>query len=88
MRGQRSDATALCLAVPAIAHPVLDYETVTRELSIAPATAFRALESLAKSGVLRPAISQRRSRILLAEPVFNSLDELAARAGRRRLRKN
>jgi Fic family protein len=88
MHGLRSDATARRVAVLAIAHPVLNYETVTRELSIAPTTAFRALESLANRGVLRPANSQRRNRIWLAEQVLNSLDDFAARAGRRRLPKN
>lgn len=87
MPGLRSDATARRVAMLAVTHPVLNYETVTRELSIAPTTAFRALESLASRGVLRSANSQRRNRIWLAEPVLNSLDDLAARAGRRRLPK-
>jgi Fic family protein len=87
MHGLRSDATARRVAVLAIAHPVLNYETVTRELSIAPTTAFRALETLTDRGVLRSANSQRRNRIWLAEPVLNSLDDFAARAGRRRLPK-
>jgi Fic family protein len=82
--GLRSDATARRVAVLAIAHPVLNYETVTRELSIAPTTAFRALETLTDRGVLRSANSRRRNRIWLAEPVLNSLDDFAARAGRRR----
>jgi Fic family protein len=84
MLGLRSDATARRVAVLAIAHPVLNYETVTRELSIASTTAFRALETLTDRGVLRSANSQRRNRIWLAEPVLNSLDDFAARAGRRR----
>jgi Fic family protein len=88
MLGLRSDATARRVAVLAIAHPVLNYETVTRELSIAPTTAFRALESLAHRAVLRPANSQRRNRIWLAEPVLDSLDDFAARAGRRRSHKS
>ena len=87
MLGLRSDATARRVAVLAIAHPVLNYEIVTRELSIAPTTAFRALESLSDRGVLRPANSQRRNRIWLAEPVLNALDDFAARAGKRRLPK-
>jgi Fic family protein len=88
MLGLRSDATARRVAELAIAHPVLNYETVTRELSIAPTTTFRALETLTDRGVLRSANSQRRNRIWLAEPVLNSLDDFAARAGRRRLPKN
>jgi Fic family protein len=84
MLGLRSDAAARRVAVLAIAHPVLNYETVTRELSIAPTTAFRALESLVDRGVLHPANSGRRNRIWLAAPVLNSLDDFAARAGRRR----
>jgi Fic family protein len=88
MLGLRSDATARRVAMLAIAHPVLNYETVTRELAIVPTTAFRALESLVDRGVLRPANSGRRNRIWLAEPVLNSLDDFAARAGRRRLPKN
>jgi Fic family protein len=77
MLGLRSDATARRVAVLAIAHPVLNYETVTR-----------ALESLVDRGVLRAANSQRRNRIWLAEPVLNSLDDFAARAGRRQRPKN
>jgi Fic family protein len=88
MVGLRSDATARRVAMLAIAHPVLNYETVTQELSIAPTTTFRALETLTDRGVLRAANSQRRNRIWLAEPVLNSLDDFAARAGRRRLPKN
>jgi Fic family protein len=85
MRGLRSDAAARRVAVLAIAHPVLNYEIVSRELSIAPTTALRALESLVDRKVLRPANSQRRNRVWLAEPVLRSLDDFAARAGRRRL---
>jgi Fic family protein len=85
MRGLRSDAAARRVAVLAIAHPVLNYDIVAKELAIAPTTAFRALETLVDRGVLRPANSQRRNRIWLAEPVLRSLDDFAARAGRRRL---
>jgi Fic family protein len=85
MRGLRADAAARRVAVLAIAHPVLNYDIVASELAIAPATAFRALSALVDRGVLRPANSQRRNRIWLAEPVLSSLDDFAARAGRRRL---
>jgi Fic family protein len=85
MSDLRSDAAARRVAVLAIAHPVLNYEIVARELAIAPATALRALEALVDRGVLRPANSQRRNRIWLAEPILRSLDDFAARAGRRRL---
>jgi hypothetical protein len=69
----------------AISHPALNYVLVARELAIAPKTALRALEALVDRDVLRPANSQRRNRIWLAEPVLRSLDDFAARAGRRRL---
>lgn len=85
MRGLRSDAAARRVAVLAIAHPVLNYDLVAKELAIAPTTAFRALETLVDRGILQPANSQRRNRIWLAEPVLRSLDDFAARAGRRRL---
>jgi Fic family protein len=84
MRGVRSDAGARRVAVLAIAHPVLNYEIVARELAVAPTTALRALETLVDRGVLRPANSKRRNRIWLADPVLRSLDDFAARAGRRR----
>jgi Fic family protein len=84
MHGLRSDAAARRVAVLAIAHPVLNYELVARELAIAPTTALRALEALVDREVLRPANSQRRNRIWLAEPVISALDDFAARAGRRR----
>ena len=85
MRGLRSDAAARRVSVLAIAHPVLNYDMVARELAISPATAFRALATLVDRGVLKAANSQRRNRIWLAEPVLRSMDDFAARAGRRRL---
>jgi Fic family protein len=84
MRGLRSDAAARRVSALAIAHPVLNSDIVARELSVAPPTAFRALDTLVERGVLKTANSQRRNRIWLAEPVLNALDEFAARAGRRR----
>lgn len=85
IRGLRSDAAARRVSAMAITHPVLNSETVVRELRVAPPTAFRALDALVERGVLRAANSQRRNRIWLAEPVLNALDDFAARAGRRRL---
>ena len=85
MRGLRSDAAARRVAGLAVAHPVLNYELVTRELAVSPATAFRALATLVDRGVLTTANSKRRNRIWLAEPVLRSLDDFAARAGRRRV---
>ncbi|MCU1534592.1 MAG: hypothetical protein JWR53_1073 [Glaciihabitans sp.] len=85
MRGLRSDAAARRASVLAIAHPVLNSDLVIRELSVAPPTAFRALDALVERGVLQAANSQRRNRIWLAEPVLNALDDFAARAGRRQV---
>ena len=85
LRGLRSDAAARRVSVLAIAHPVLNYDIVVRELEVSPATAFRALGTRVDRGVLRAANSQRRNRIWLAEPVLRSMDDFAARAGRRRL---
>jgi Fic family protein len=85
MRGLRSDAAARRVSCLAIAHPVLNSDIVAREVSVAPPTAFRALDALVERGVLKAANSQRRNRIWLAEPVLNALDDFAARAGRRRL---
>lgn len=85
MRGLRSDAAARRASALAIAHPVLNSDIVARELSVAPPTAFRALDALVERGVLKAANSQRRNRIWLAESILNSLDDFAARAGRRRI---
>jgi len=85
MSGLRSDATARRVSALAIAHPVLNSDIVARELSVAPPTAFRALDALVERGVLKAANSQRRNRIWLAEPVLQALDDFAARAGRRRV---
>ncbi len=85
LRGLRSDAAARRVSVLAIAHPVLNYDIVVRELEVSPATAFRALGTLVDRGVLRARNSQRRNRIWLAEPVLRSMDDFAARAGRRQL---
>lgn len=84
LTGLRSDNAARRVAVLAAEHPVLNYAIVTRELGIAPATAFRALETLADRGVLQPANSAQRNRLWLATPVLRALDDFAARAGRRR----
>ena len=85
MRGLRSDAAARRVSALAIAHPVLNSDIVVRELSVAPPTAFRALDALVERGVLKTANLQRRNRIWLAEPVLHVLDDFAARAGRREL---
>lgn len=85
LAGLRADAAAWRVAQLAIAHPVLNYETIARELTISPATVFRALDALVERDVLRAANSQRRNRIWLAQPVLRALDEFAARAGRRRI---
>jgi Fic family protein len=85
MRGLRSDAAARRVSALAIAHPVLNSDIVARELSVAPPTAFRALNALVERGVLKAANSQRRNRIWLAEPVLSALDDFAARAGRRQV---
>lgn len=84
MLGIRADAAARRVAVLAIAHPVLNYDLVVRELSVAPVTALRALDTLVERGVLRPANSKRRNRIWLADHILAALDDFAARAGRRR----
>lgn len=85
IRGLRSDAAARRVSVLAIAHPVLNYDIVARELAISPATAFRALDALVERGVLKAANSQRRNRIWLADPVLHAMDDFAARAGRRQV---
>lgn len=83
LRGIRSDAAARRVSALAISHPVLNSDIVMRELNVAPATAFRALDALVERGIIRAANSRRRNRIWLAEPVLNALDDFAARAGRR-----
>ena len=85
MRGLHSDAAARRVSALAIAHSVLNYDIVARELAVSAPTAFRAFDALVERGVPRAASSQRRNRIWLAEPVLNSLDDFAARAGRRRV---
>lgn len=85
MRGLRSDAAARRVSALAVAHPVLNSDSVVRKLSVAPPTAFRALDALVERGILKGANSQRRNRIWLAEPVLRALDDFAARAGRRRV---
>ena len=85
MRGLRSDAAARRVSALAIAHPVLNSDIVVRELSVAPPTAFRALDALVERGVLKGANSQRRNRVWLADSILNALDDFGARAGRRRI---
>ena len=83
LSGLRADHSGRRLAALAVEQPVLNAPTVAARLDVGPPAAYRALEALVDRGVLRPANSQRRNRIWIAEDVIEALDGFAARAARR-----
>ena len=83
MASLRVDATARRVATLALEQPVLNQQTVSSRLAVAPKSSYRALEALEARGVLRAANSAKRNRIWIADEVIAALDSFAERAGRR-----
>jgi len=83
LAGLRSHHAARRLADLAVQQPVLNGTAVTSRLGVSAPTAYRALDELVARGVLRPANSQRRNRIWIADAVVTALDAFADRAARR-----
>ena len=63
--------------------PVLDVDTVSREVGVSPVNAAKALATLADAGVVVEFSGRRRGRRWQAPEVISALDEFARRAGRR-----
>ncbi|MQY29787.1 Fic family protein [Nocardia aurantia] len=81
----RPQATAWRIADLALRLPVLDAETIARELDLPPSNAVRALDPLVDAGVLTEFTGKRRNRMWQAREILDALDAFAARAGRRSL---
>ncbi|WP_019932814.1 Fic family protein [Nocardia sp. BMG111209] len=81
----RPQAAAWQIADLALRLPVLDAETIARELDLAASNAVRALGPLVAAGVLTEFTGMRRNRMWQAREILDALDAFAARAGRRNL---
>lgn len=80
----RRGATAWQLADVLLRQPVIDTPTVARELGVTPQNALRAIAPLADADILEEFTGFARNRMWQAREVIHSLDDFAARAGRRR----
>lgn len=63
--------------------PILQRFTAATFAAVSNPAATRAVETLAKDGILTPASTNRRNRVWLATDVIDALDAFAARTGRR-----
>ncbi len=81
----RRDAAAWRLADLVLRQPVVNSETVARELAIPPTSALAAIGVLVSSGVLVEITGGKRNRLWQSPEILGALDDFAARAGRRRL---
>ena len=79
----RRDAVAWPLADLFLRQPVLDASTAQRVLEATSANTQRALRQLTDAGVITEFTGKRRGRLWQAPEVLSSLDDFAARAGRR-----
>lgn len=80
----RRDAVAWRLAELVLRQPVIDAATAQRELGATSANTHRALRQLTDAGVITEISGKGRARLWQATEVLSSLDDFAARAGRRR----
>ena len=79
----RRDAAAWRLADLLLRQPVVDAETVARQLAVPPTSARSALSHLTEVGIVNEFTGYRRNRMWEAKEVTSALDAFAARAGRR-----
>lgn len=80
----RSDSAVWKVLELLPAHPVIDAETVAREIGIHPNNVRRAVAPLVEAGVLVPSQHDKSRRSLYRAPaVLELLDEYAAEVGRR-----
>lgn len=80
----RRDSAAWQLADLLIRQPVIDADTVRRELGATSANAHRAIRQLVDAGVITEFTGRQRNRLWQAGDVLTALDDFAARAQRRR----
>lgn len=79
----RRDSATWRLADLLIGQPVVNAETVQRELGVTSANAHRALRHLVDAGVIAEFSGKQRRRLWQASEIIAALDEFAARVGRR-----
>ncbi len=79
----RRGATAWHLADVLLRQPVIDTPTVARELGVTRQNALRAIAPLAAAGILEEFTGFARNRMWQSRQVLDTLDDFAARAGRR-----
>jgi Fic family protein len=79
----RRDAAAWRLADLLLRHPVVDTQTIVRELQVTANNAPRAVAPLVEAGVLKEFTGFKRNRLWQATEVITALDAFALRAGRR-----
>lgn len=80
----RRDSVAWQLADMMLRQPVIDAQTVQRELSATSANAHRAIRQLTDAGVITEFTGRHRNRLWQAREVITALDDFAARAQRGR----
>ncbi|WP_432511039.1 hypothetical protein [Kineococcus sp. SYSU DK001] len=79
----REGASAWAVLDLLFREPVLDVDTVAREVGVSPVDAARALATLTDAGVIVEFSGRRRGRRWQAPEIVSALDEFARRAGRR-----
>jgi Fic family protein len=79
----RKGATAWRLADLLVRQPVVDAATIATELGLVPQNAQRAIAPLVDAGVLTEFTGFKRNRMWQAAEILSTLDDFAARAGRR-----
>lgn len=80
----RRDSVAWQLADMMLRQPVIDAQTVQRELNATSANAHRAIRQLTDAGVIAEFTGRHRNRLWQASEVITALDDFAARAQRGR----
>jgi len=80
----RKDAAVWRLADVLLRQPVIDAEVAARELGTSSANTHVAIRHLVDAAILTEISGRRRDQRWLAAEVLTSLDDFAARAGRRR----
>lgn len=82
--GQPRRGSATTVLIDSLAtDPIFTTEEVERRLGLPTATAYRAIDRLAETEVIRPLTSRRRDRVWGAGSLLDELDDLGVRIGSR-----
>jgi len=79
----RKGAGAWKLADVLLRQPVVDRDTVARELGVAGTNVYGPLRALVEAGILTETTNQKRGQVWRSGEVITALDAFAARSGRR-----